>query len=75
MIAYMVFTGVSRASGQTYSGPCAELFRFANGKITEWRPMRYPGRRGDRRSQLIPTCIDYDAPAHLRRPMVMMCQG
>jgi len=39
MIAYMVFTGVSRASGQTYTGPCAELFRFANGKITEWRPI------------------------------------
>ena len=24
---------------------------------------------------LIPTCIDHDPCAHLRRPMVMMCQG
>jgi len=24
---------------------------------------------------LIPTCIDHDAWAHLRLPMVMMCQG
>jgi|GEM_PF-2543046 len=24
---------------------------------------------------LIPTCIDHDPRAHLRRPMVMMCHG
>jgi hypothetical protein len=24
---------------------------------------------------LIPTCIDYDRRAHVRRPIVMMCQG
>jgi hypothetical protein len=34
---------------------------------------------GDRQTSglnaLIPTCIDYDPRADLRRPMVMMCQG
>jgi len=39
VIAYMVFTGKSRATGETYTGPCAELFRMAGGKITEWRPI------------------------------------
>lgn len=39
VIAYMVFHGISRATGQVYTGPCAEVFRLANGKITEWRPI------------------------------------
>ena len=26
-------------------------------------------------ARLIPTCIDHDPRAHLRRPMVMMCHG
>lgn len=28
-----------------------------------------------RKQGIIPTCIDHDPCAHLRRPMVMMCQG
>lgn len=39
VIAYMTFRGISRATGRTYTGPCAEVFRMANGKITEWRPI------------------------------------
>jgi len=27
------------------------------------------------RRRVIPTCIDHDPRAHLRRPMVMMCHG
>jgi ketosteroid isomerase-like protein len=39
VIAYLIMTGIARATGQTYSGPTAELFRFRNGKIIEWRPI------------------------------------
>jgi hypothetical protein len=30
---------------------------------------------GAQANALIPTCIDHDPRAHLRRPIVMMCQG
>jgi len=36
---YMNFKAVSRATGQTYEGVCAEMFRFKNRKIIEWRPV------------------------------------
>jgi ketosteroid isomerase-like protein len=39
VIAYMVITGISEATGREYKGPLAELFRFRNGKVTEWRPL------------------------------------
>lgn len=39
VIAYMVITGISEATGREYKGPLAELFRFRNGKIIEWRPL------------------------------------
>jgi ketosteroid isomerase-like protein len=39
VIAYMVITGISEATGREYKGPLAELFRFRNGKVVEWRPL------------------------------------
>ncbi len=39
VIAYMRFTGTSRQTGRIYEGACAEVFRFKNGLITEWRPI------------------------------------
>jgi uncharacterized protein len=39
VIAYMHLTNTSRATGKIYVGPVAEVFRFQNGKITEWRPI------------------------------------
>lgn len=39
VIIYMQMTAVSRKTGKTYSGPVAELFRFRNGRIVEWRPV------------------------------------
>lgn len=39
VIAYMQMSATSRATGEVYSGPAAEIFRFRNGKIVEWRPI------------------------------------
>ncbi|HKT74970.1 MAG TPA: nuclear transport factor 2 family protein [Steroidobacteraceae bacterium] len=39
VIAYMRFTGISRKTGKPYSGECAEVFRFRNSRIIEWRPI------------------------------------
>lgn len=39
VIAYMHLVGTARATGKIYEGPTAELFRFRDGKITEWRPI------------------------------------
>jgi len=39
VIAYMRFAGTSRQSGTVYEGECAEVFRFKDGLITEWRPI------------------------------------
>jgi ketosteroid isomerase-like protein len=39
VIAYMVIDGISEATGRRYQGPLAELFRFRNGKVVEWRPL------------------------------------
>jgi ketosteroid isomerase-like protein len=44
VIAYMMLTGVGRATGMTYEGPTAELFRFRRGKIIEWSA-RFTGTR------------------------------
>jgi ketosteroid isomerase-like protein len=45
VIAYMMLTGVGRATGLTYHGPTAELFRFRRGKIIEWRPIYWDTHR------------------------------
>ena len=39
VIAYMTMKATSRKTGKVYDGYTAELFRFKNGKITEWRPI------------------------------------
>ena len=39
VIAYMTMVATSRATGKIYDGVTAELFRFKNGKIVEWRPI------------------------------------
>ena len=39
VIAYLHMTATSRATGQIYAGPAAEVFRFRNGKIVEWHPI------------------------------------
>lgn len=45
VIAYIQMRAVSRASGEVYEGPVAEVFRFENGKITEWRPIYWDTHR------------------------------
>jgi ketosteroid isomerase-like protein len=39
VIAYMRFTGTSRATGKIYDAVCAEVFRFRAGRVIEWRPV------------------------------------
>lgn len=39
VIAYMHLVGTARATGKIYEGPTAELFRFKDGKVVEWRPI------------------------------------
>lgn len=39
VIAYLMLTGISRATGDRYHGPTAEVFRFRDGKVVEWRPI------------------------------------
>lgn len=39
VIVYLQMTATSRETGEVYDGPTAELFRFKDGKITEWRPI------------------------------------
>lgn len=39
VIAYLHMTATSRATGQVYKGPAAEVFRFRDGKIIEWHPI------------------------------------
>ena len=39
VIAYMQMSATSRATGDVYNGPAAEIFRFRNGRIIEWRPI------------------------------------
>jgi ketosteroid isomerase-like protein len=39
VIAYMTMVATSRKTGKVYDGYTAELFRFKNGKIIEWRPI------------------------------------
>ncbi|MET0547611.1 MAG: nuclear transport factor 2 family protein [Caulobacterales bacterium] len=38
-LAYLMMTSTSRATGKVYKGHTAEMFRFKNGKIIEWRPI------------------------------------
>jgi ketosteroid isomerase-like protein len=45
VIAYMWMTGTARATGQIYEGPNAELWRFKNGKVIEWRPIYWDTHR------------------------------
>lgn len=39
VIAYIQMKAVGKATGLTYEGPTAELFRLRDGKIVEWRPV------------------------------------
>ena len=39
VIIYLHLTATSRKTGEVYAGPVAELFRFRNDKIIEWRPI------------------------------------
>ena len=39
VIAYVMLTATARATGKSYTGPTAELFRFRDGKVVEWRPI------------------------------------
>jgi uncharacterized protein len=39
VIAYMQAKAVARATGRRYEGPCAEVFRFRNGRVIEWHPI------------------------------------
>lgn len=39
VIAYLRMRATSRKSGKVYDAPTAELFRFRNGKVIEWRPI------------------------------------
>ena len=39
VIAYLRMRATSRRTGKVYDAPVAELFRFRNGKIVEWRPI------------------------------------
>jgi ketosteroid isomerase-like protein len=45
VIAYIQMRAVSRASGEVYEGPVAEVFRFRDGKIVEWRPIYWDTHR------------------------------
>lgn len=39
VIAYMTVSATAAPTGKPYGGPCAELFRFRDGKVVEWRPL------------------------------------
>jgi len=39
VIIYIHMKATSRKTGKIYEGPVAELFRFRNDKIIEWRPI------------------------------------
>lgn len=39
VIAYLMLTLVSRATGGRYHGPTAEVFRIRDGKVVQWRPI------------------------------------
>lgn len=39
VIAYMYVKATARNTGKPYEGPCAEVFRFRNGRIIEWHPI------------------------------------
>lgn len=39
VIAYLRMHAVSRRTGDAYDAPVAEVFRFRNGKVIEWRPI------------------------------------
>jgi ketosteroid isomerase-like protein len=45
VVVYLSMRAKSRATGETYEGPAAEIFRFANGKIIEWRPIYWDTHR------------------------------
>jgi uncharacterized protein len=45
VIAYIFMRGVARASGELYEGPVAEMFRFSNDQIVEWRPIYWDTHR------------------------------
>jgi ketosteroid isomerase-like protein len=45
VIAYLNMRGTARATGQVYEGPTAELFRFKDGKVIEWRPIYWDTHR------------------------------
>jgi ketosteroid isomerase-like protein len=45
VIAYMMLKNVARATGETYEGPVAEVFRFRNGKVVEWFPIYWDTHR------------------------------
>jgi hypothetical protein len=64
-------TGESNGpSGKVFNGP-------HSGGLIEMDKSISSGKQVDasRENALIPTCIDHDPRAHLRRPMVMMRQG
>jgi uncharacterized protein len=45
VIAYLMMRATARATGEVYEGPTAELFRFKEGKVIEWRPIYWDTHR------------------------------
>jgi len=45
VIAYMQVALTARTTGEVYKGPTAEMFRFRDGKITEWRVIYWDTHR------------------------------
>ena len=45
VIVYLWMRATARATGEVYEGPTAELFRFKDGKISEWRPIYWDTHR------------------------------
>jgi len=45
VIAYLWMRATARATGEVYEGPTAEMFRFRDSKIIEWRPIYWDTHR------------------------------
>jgi len=45
VIAYLWMRATARETGEIYEGPTAEMFRFKNGKVIEWRPIYWDTHR------------------------------
>ena len=39
VIAYLLMTATGKRTGTTFSFPVAEMFRFRDGRVVEWRPI------------------------------------